>query len=308
MLVVNNFDRVSAPAWVDTPTYAGFDSRTDNGVPWGYDISFAGDQYEWRRDQAWISNENPGFGACRTNMAGSVIPGNTFDFVSIHARMLMGQGWSVCSTSSGAWCSDASIGDGAAAADILCGKQRTTLSGSGTVRYRVWPEQLQERLREWTSKGGGLIVSGAAIASDISDCVYPWKPSAEEIGKGTDFLREVLGIKMVAARENSGRCKIARSARSVLGSLGGVLYYQTAYAPGRIYCVENSDAIAPAPGGKGNVLLRYNDTSDPAAVAFTAEGHRCVSFGFPLEVITDEDITSNILRASLEWIAALDSK
>ena len=305
VLVVNNFDRVSAPAWVDTPLYAGFDGRTDNGVPWGYDISFAGEQYEWRRDHSWISNENPGFGASRTNMAGSVIPGNTFDFVYDHARLLMERGYSVSSASRDAWCADADVSAGAQAVDLLCGKQRTTLSASGGIRHRVWPDALRERVQQWCSQGGGLVVSGAAIASDVSDCVYPWQPSEADIIKGSDFLAGTLGIKLVSARESSGNVAIARGGRSMLRTLQGAIHYNTAYVEAPVYCVENADAIGPAPGSKALVLLRYSDTSDPAAVAYTGETYRCVSFGFPLEVISDQEITASLLDTSLSWIAAL---
>ena len=302
ILVVDNFDRVSAPAWFDYSAYAGFDSRTDNGVPWGEDISFIGEQYEFRRDREWISNSNPGFGACRTNMAGKVLPGNTFDWVSIHAAALMEAGWSVSSAVRDAWCADASLSDGAAAVDIVCGKQRSTLSGA-RILYRVWPAALRETVSTWCAGGGGVIVSGAAIASDISDCVYPWRPSDAEVAAGEEFLSSVLGIKLVSPRENGGRLRPVRSARADMRGVQGTLRYSTVPGEGSVYCVENSDSIAPA--GKGSTLLRYSDTGDGAAVAWESDGgRRCVSFSFPLEVISDQEAAAAMLVKAVDWISA----
>jgi len=300
--VIDNFDRVSAPAWFDTPGLAGFDSRTDNGVPWGEDISFIGEQYEFRRDREWISNSNPGFGACRTNMAAKLLPGNTFDYVSLHAAALIEAGWSVSSASRDAWCSDHSLAQGSAVVDIICGKQRTTLSG-GLVRYKVWPQELQNAVKSWCWNGGGLLVSGAAIASDVSDCVYPWKPELSDVVRGETFLSEVLGIKLVSARENGGRVKAVKNNRADMRGIQGPLRYETEPGKGHVYCVENSDAIAPV--GKGSTILRYIDTGDGAAVASETDGeHRCVSFSFPLEVITDQEEAASVLIKAIDWITA----
>ena len=36
VLIVNNFDRVAPPAWIDFPDYAGFLEEKDAGVPYMY--------------------------------------------------------------------------------------------------------------------------------------------------------------------------------------------------------------------------------------------------------------------------------
>ena len=59
VLVVNNFTRVSAPAWFDSIDTAGFDDRLDRGVPYMREINFIGEMYEWRRDKVWTDDDNP---------------------------------------------------------------------------------------------------------------------------------------------------------------------------------------------------------------------------------------------------------
>ena len=94
VLVVNNFDRVAPPAWFDTPTYAGFDERLDAGVPYMYEINKIGEMYQYRRDLQWQDDDNPGFGASYTDNAGRLVPGNTFDFTTIHGKSQMAAGYS----------------------------------------------------------------------------------------------------------------------------------------------------------------------------------------------------------------------
>ena len=84
VLIVNNFDRVSGPAFIDTPEYAGFRNDLDSGVPHVRDIAYIGEMYQLRRDSEYISNDNPGFGASYDDYAGKIVAGNTFDFPSIH--------------------------------------------------------------------------------------------------------------------------------------------------------------------------------------------------------------------------------
>ncbi|MDP4207005.1 MAG: fibronectin type III domain-containing protein, partial [Bacteroidota bacterium] len=68
VLIVNAFDRVSAPATIDTPGYAGFATNLDQGVPDRYDIGYVGEQYDFDRNSTYIGNDNPGFGASYGDM------------------------------------------------------------------------------------------------------------------------------------------------------------------------------------------------------------------------------------------------
>ena len=150
--MVNNFTRVSAPAWFDTPQFAGFNEDLDSGVPWGKDLSYAGSVNQFDRSHEWIDDDNPGFGGCFTDMAGSIIAGNTFDFAAQHGRAILHSGFAVESCGADAFHGNS----GAFAVDVICGKQLTTRIGRGAVpdRYTVFTDSLKTALTRFTATGG----------------------------------------------------------------------------------------------------------------------------------------------------------
>lgn len=302
VLVVNNFDRVAAPSWFDTPEYAGFDGMRDNGVPFGEEISYIGAQYEFARDKSYMGNDNAGFGASYGNMAGSVIPGNTFDLTYIHARALMDAGYAVTSACRDAWLADEGLDDKAFAVDLMCGKQAGTVTGrpDAGLKYRVWPEALRERIREYTLGGGNMIVSGANIGSDIYEGAYPFVPDGDYTRGCEEFAKEVLGWKWVSGHEASGRVKAVRNPRISLRKAVGTLHYYNVWEPAPVYCVENADGIGAA-SPRASSLMRYADSGVSAAVSYAARDYKAVSLGFPLETVTDTEVLTALLSQILYW-------
>jgi len=273
VLVVNNFTRVGAPTWFDTPTHAGFMEDLDSGVPWGQDILYAGAVNQFNRQQNWTDDDNPGFGGSFTDHAGQLVAGNSFDFTAVHGKALLEAGYAVSSSSAQAF-------DGqspAFALDLICGKQVTTRVGRGAVpdKYSVFPEALQEALRQYTKTGGHIILSGSYIATDAWDSIYPGVQRAPESTR--KFIKEVLGYKWIT--------NFADHTGQVLplpGNGFGPASYNRDWSP-IFYRVENPDGIAPA-GDRSQVLMRYHRSGISAATLFTAEGgYKVVAFGFPLE-------------------------
>ena len=270
--VVNNFTRVSAPAWFDTPQFAGFTEDLDSGVPWGKDLLYAGSVNQFDRSHEWTSDDNPGFGGCYTDKAGSIIAGNSFDFAAQHGRVILRAGFAVESCGVEAF-------DGrtnAFAADIICGKQLTTRIGRGAVpdRYTVFTDSLQTALRRFTAGGGNVLISGSYIATDAWDTVYQ---GVEKAPQGTrDFIKGVLGYEWVTNfGDATGKVMPARG--SGLPSVS----YNKEWSP-TVYRVENADGINPVPG-KGRILMRYQGTLIPAATWYDGPGYKAAAFGFPLE-------------------------
>lgn len=303
VVVVNNFTRVSAPTSFDTPTYAGFTHSLDGGVPWIKDFNFAGEVNQYRRLSPWTSDDDPGFGGSYTDYAASIVAGNTFDFVAAHGKAILDAGYSFESSSAEAW-------DGtrpAFAADIICGKQVTTRIGRGGVpdMFQVFPDAMQEDIRNFTSGGGNIIISGAYIATDAWDCIYQGVPKAPESTR--QFIKDVLGYKSVTNYgDRSG--KVVPSAGTGLPELR----YNREISPD-IYRVENPDGICPVTGsgvgiggavgsdmgGKNasRYLMFYKGTGIGAAVLYTAKGYKVASFGFPLETT---DSLPALLSATLK--------
>ena len=272
VLVVNNFTRVSAPTWFDTPLYAGFTDNLESGVPWGTDILYGGSVNNFDRRSEYTSNDNPGFGGSFTDMAGSQIAGNTFDFVAAHGRALLAAGYAFESASSESF--DGS--SDAFAVDLVCGKQLTTRIGRGAVpdKFQVFPETLQQALRTYTSKGGHVLLSGAYIATDAWDALYPGVPKAPESTRS--FIQQVLGYKWVTNFGDVSGFALPQ-AKSGLPTVS----YNRAWSS-RIYRVDNADGLAPA-GKDTQILFRYKGTDIPAATLYKGKGYQVAAFGFPLE-------------------------
>ncbi len=289
VLVVNNFDRVAAPAWIDTPEYAGFESRLDWGMPYVRDISFIGENYEFRRSQPWTSDDGPGFGGSYTDYAGSVVAGNTFDYPSRHGESLMRLGRPFCSMSSEAFCADTTLaGSGFACVDLICGAQLTTKSGRGAYpeRFSVFPSRLRAALCTWSMKGGNMLVSGARIATDVWDAVYDFVPDSLNMVAGKAFVKDVLGYSWASSHGTN------------LGLVGGMPFYDRVNPD--FYAVPHTDGIKPA-SSKASVIMRYDGSGIPAAVRYNPGNYKAVSFGVPLECLKRSEDRDRLLGEVLEY-------
>ena len=302
VMIVNNFTRVSAPAWFDTPTFAGFDGGHDGGVAWGYEINYLGPQYQFRRELPWVDDDNPGFGASYINEAGKRIPGNTFDFPAVHGRAFFQEGYAFASCCASAFSTDGSLRDGYAAIDLICGKQVTTPMGRGAVanRYQVFPAPLQAALRDYTAAGGNVLLSGAYIGTDVWDQVYPVTVDAAYTEGAKSFVQEVLGYQWLTDYATAEeRILPYRNDKAVLRQ---PLSFHRLPCAG-VYHVESPDGILPA-DERGSVILRYGDTDISAGVAYQGEGYRSVALGFPIEVLGSEADIRAVIAAALGWFNA----
>ena len=273
VLIVNNFDRVSAPAWVESPGFAGFESRLDTGVPYISEIGYIGENYEFRRSALYVDNAYPGFGASYDDHAGEIIAGNTFDYPYRHGQALMRLGYPFYSMSR-----DAFIANPVPAyvIDLICGKQGRTPTGCGAKpdRFPVFPTALQDALRRQTEAGANLLVSGANIASDPE-------------GADADFVEKLLGIRL------------ANAFGTDTGLIGDIPFSHTLNPD--IYCVERPDAFKAA-GKDARVWLRYPGSAVAAAVCYKAENYSAVSIGVPIETVLRAVDREWILGQALDYL------
>lgn len=278
ILIINNFDRVSAPDCIDTPTFAGFDSGSDGGVPYISDIAYIGEMYEFRRNEKWMSNERPGFGASYTDYAGRVVAGNTFDYPFTHGKAIMNAGHAFYSCSSSAVSEDNSFLDGAWSTDIICGKQKDT----------VFTESLQKAIMTYAGKGGNILVSGAFIGRD-----------GESSCSTKKFMSDVLGYKWITGHA---------SRTGYIGYSPDIRFQTTSSPAGKFtnvpndrrYCVESPDGLSPT-GTDGKVIMRYTDSGISAGIRHIGKGHRTVCLGFPIEALEDEESVYDIISATLDF-------
>lgn len=300
VLAVNNFDRVSGPAWFDTPSYAGFDNRTDSGVPDVRDITFIGEMYENRRGMPWVSNACPGFGASYSHHAGITVAGNTHDFVFIHGKAIMAAGYAFCSCSNEAFCNDSTWINGTGSIDLICGKQVTVTTGGKPERprFQVFPAGMRTALGAAADAGVDILISGSYIGTDAWDCIYPHETDKAELLTTQKFIRNVLGYRwMTGHAGRSGELSFAPD--SLFASEGHAGAFRNSPGP-EGYCVENPDGIAPS-GKDGKVIVRYADTALPAGIRHQGQGYRTVCLGFPIEALKDEEDIRTIIRMTLEY-------
>ena len=298
ILVVNNFTRISAPAWFDTPSYGGFMDNIDSGVPYVRDILFVGEVNQFDRTKKWTDDDNPGFGGSNTNRAGRLVAGNTFDYPASHGRVLLNNGYTVCSVSADAF--QAMDATEYAAVDLICGKQVTTRIGRGAVpdRYTVFPAEMQDALRKYAAAGGSILVAGSYIGTDAWDQVYPGTFPIKSADRTRAFIQEVLGYKWVTNFGDVSGVIVPKPGAPV--QLSDPMKYNRLFDE-RFYRVENPDGIEPA-GPKAQTFLRYAGTDIPAATVFDDGKHKVIACGFPLEALTTEGALESLLLVSMKYL------
>lgn len=310
VIVVNNFTRVSAPTWYDTPQYAGFDNRQDSGVSYIRDIAFTGEMYQYRRDMPWCDDDCPGFGASYTDYAGQVVSGNTFDYPYVHGTAIIDAGYPFCSASAEAFISEEELHTGFWAADIICGKQVTSLKGGkgGKEKYRVFPSGMQAAIKKFTSSGGNILVSGSHIGTDIWDMVYPLEQNPAFKNESVRFAEDILGYRWMtnyASRRNTARSVMKAQpdpARQLFVCPVPHIEFNGTYN-GKVYRTDTPDGIEPA-SGNSYTIFRYPDTNISAGTAYHSPlGYKAVSLGFPIEGITDRCQLQEIIDSTFKFFS-----
>lgn len=303
VLAVNGFDRISAPVAFASKdsTLGGFLNTRDSGVPYICDISFTGEQYEFRRDVPWKDDDNPGFGASFPDYETQVIAGNTFDYPSVHGASIIKAGYSFCSCSRDAYTAKAQeITPGKyIVIDLILGKQRTTPVGLGKLGYRFkcFPMALREALEGYLLAGGNLIVSGAYIGTDIWENGY-----CATAKDGSDAANAEFACKRLHYRHISN-ATTRRGEFYGSGIFTGISGSFPTSPCRESYCVESPDAIAPV--GDAVTVMRYRSGNVSAATLYTSggKGGSVAAFGFPLETITHEETLDEIISRTLKAIA-----
>ena len=300
ILVVNNFDRVSGPAFFDTPTHAGFRNRIDSGVAYVKDIAFVGEQFDITRCRPWDSDDNPGFGSSNQDYAGKTVAGNTFDFAAAHGKAIMKAGHAFYSCSNEAFCADSTYRTAAWAIDLICGKQVTVSVGSGMLqKYTVFTPQMQTQLRRFAAQGGNILVSGSYIGTDLSDSIFPVQKDSVFAANSARFAADVLGYKHQAGHASrTGQVVAARNQMTGCTGLGTISFHNTVNPD--CYSVESPDGLAPA-SESAKTILRYSDTGISAGVCYETDSYKAMSLGFPIEVLHNEEDIYKLINITLEF-------
>ena len=268
VLIVNGFTRVSAPeAFCSSDSlYAGF-APEHYGIGYMNEVNYIGEQYDFRRDREWQSDDQCGFGACNNDMRDISPRGNTFDYPVMHGSVLAEMGYSFTSSSVAAINGGTADDQAPDIVDIILGKQKTTTQGTQlrTTRYEAFPANLRAFLEHYS---GRLLLSGSYLGSDMQSKA------------GKDWTERVLHYSFRAERASkTGQV-------SLLRNIGRATARLVTAPDEHTLCAEAPDGIVPV-GDNAEVVARYADTNIAAAVAYDSGTSHSLIFAFPLESLED---------------------
>ena len=300
VLIVNGFERISAPVSQRADSLVGFLTSLDGGVPDRVDISFIGPQRVYDPAQLRCNVDSLALGACDGDFATDVIGGNTFDYPYLHGRSVAAAGYSFSSASLRAVeRGEVPLGD-YPAVDLILGKQRTTTIGRGVceAEFATFSPELQRRLRGYLADGGALFASGCYVASDLWE--NPEGNEGEEgneENEGRRFAREVLHVGDDGSfRSPRGRVQVMAAHPDFSR---GEYRFHTGYGRDH-YTVETVNALTPA-DASAFAVMRYADDGRTAAVACESGGRTLVA-GFPFESIANEALRDRLMRDALRFL------
>lgn len=294
-LIVNGFDRISAPADFEAPApldtlYAGFLDNEDHGVPYMVDISYVGSQKEFNRSLPWLDDDSGGFGDSHGNEETTVIAGNTFDYIALHGDAILKAGYSFESCSRerfNTFASDISF------VDLILGKQRQTKLGSGKIYplcFKTFTPEVQQLLTAYAQQGTSIFVSGAYVASDLWNNKLA-KPQEVDLAFAKNILKYQWRNSKAAI---TGRLSTVRSPLNLTRT--EYIYAHTLNP--NTYIVEAPDAIEPA-CDSAYTVMRYPENNLSAAVAYRGT-YKTFVMGIPFESIMDsikrEKLMAEIIR------------
>lgn len=297
VLVVNGFDRISAPiSFTMQDSIAGFMDAIDHGVPDKTQYNYIGSQYEFRRKMPYTGNDTPGFGASNTDFETTVVAGNTFDYPYLHGRSIVNAGYSFISSSRDAVMNGQINMSKYALVDLILGKQRQTTIGRGyfVPDFKTFPTELQSKITSYCQQGGNILVSGAFVGLDLWSNENPQK---EDMA----FASNILKYKWQAGQASStGNVNGVASPFPIYK--GELEFYNK---PNKnSYGVESPDAIEPS-GENSYTIYRYSENKFSAGVASQTNYKTCV-LGFPFEVIEEEGQRNDLMKGILSFMFRKD--
>lgn len=290
VLVVNAFNRISAPTFLNKEDMTGFAWWDDQGVPYKSEIGFTGNQYDFDRKSEWKDDDSPGWGASYANMEGKIIPGNTFDFTYVHGEAILAGGFSFVSTSDEFFTERNFNLIPYPIFDIILGEEKTTLSlkDSAVKDFQIYSPGLMERIKEIALIGRGLFLSGAYVGSDLLNT-----------GDSTaiEFAEDVLHFQWRTSHAVTDGSVYTTD--DAMPFFNGKYTFNSGYDPA-IYTVEAPDAIEPV-GINSSTFLRYRENNSSAGVAFKGK-FRSMVCGFPFETIKSPQERKDFMLQVLNFL------
>lgn len=273
VLIVNGFQRLSAPAVIDDESQQGFDLNKDLGVTEGKTLGLCGSQICF--DKTKLGIEGPGgLGYSGSELEGFIIKGNEFNYIPEHAKAIMASNkYNIVS------CSKSSIENGKVVlgnydcVDVILGLEKD--DGYSLNYYKTFSSPFQKKLTEYN---GNLIVSGAYIGSDMKS------------NKEQKFLNDVLHVTHNGIIDMRTNNKVEGMNTSFeIFSMYNDVHYASPY-------IDVLSPVSPA------FCALTDGTGNSICVAYDGKECRSFTMGFPFECITSEKKRAAVMTGILNFI------
>ena len=278
--MVNGFQRVDAPAVVNTADRAGFDLLADPGVPYIGTTAYAGLQYEFDRSMTGHYDEALQMGASGTELEGIYMAGNTMDYASVHGASIKSAGYSFVSCSRQAFEEGTVKPQGFDVVDVFMGLQRhTDYSLMPHPDYLAITPSMYAILSNYTKQGGALMVSGSYLGEESRTHAY---------------TKALLNNVLHAKEEGY----ITDWAEQRIYGLGTSLEIPRWINPEH-YAVTRPEVFVPM--GDAFTPLAYEQSHHSAAVAYSG-AYRSFLMGFPFESIRSACDRNLVMTSILDFL------
>jgi len=271
ILMVDGFQRLAGPIPVDNDSIRGFRLDIDPGVLDVKSPVYCGSQYIFSKD-SWNT-----IGQSSNELEGMILAGNTHDYCTQYTQDIL-SGTTEYNISS---CTSSALPTFDTSSfhlvNLIFGAQKQ--DGYSLCNYKTFTSDLMSAINSYASKGGNLLLSGAFIGSDMQG-------AEERMFTGNIF------------KFNYETSLPLDSITSIDGMNTSV---QVFHRPNELhYWVRTADVLRGTEGSFCTML--YKQTDLPCAIAYNGTDRKALSFGFPLECITDETVRRSIINASLQFL------
>jgi hypothetical protein len=290
VLIVNGFDRVSAPQGFDDGKLAGFVSSEDEGVAYKRNIAYVGDQYDFDRKSKWLDDDASGHGSSYADQEERIIPGNSFDFPFVHGQAVRDNGFGFVSMSDETFeelnweTQDYSV------LDLIFGEEKTTkrIYGRENKDFTIYTPEMREAIRKYISyENANLILTGAYVGTDLELC-------GDTLAIA--FAKDELHFQF--RTNHASKLGSVSHTNEVRNNFTGEYQFETGYSLD-IYKVEAPDAIEPK-GEDAKVLLRYSGNNKSAGVLYDGN-YQSVILGFPFETLESKEYRNELMKQMLQF-------
>lgn len=280
VLIVNGFQRIDGPCVINNAEHAGFDLRSDPGVPYLGTTGYSGLQYEFSRSQIKNHDESLQLGASGEELEATYMAGNTMDYSAVHGRSIKAAGYSFVS------CSREAFEEGTVkpthfdVVDIYMGLQRHTDSSlMKHAPYLAVTPTMYTLLNNYAKQGGALMLSGSYLGEE-----------SQYHAPTQSLLHNVLHA------EADGY--ISDWSEQGIRGLGTILDIPRWINPEH-YPVTRPEVLTPTSGAFTPFVYEHSQRS--AAVAYSGS-HRSVLMGFPFEAIRSARDRDLVMLSLLEFL------